>query len=221
MEYPRSDYGNADSISNSVGLTNLSPIDRPPDPRKNELTLVRQAQSGDQGAFARLISPHIRETYHVALKITHNREDAEDVSQQALLSAYTHMDQFQGNSRFSTWLTRIVINEALMKVRKRRSEDHYLCYDDGQDEGASPVDMLRAAETFHPDVLYARAENQRVLREAISGLRVSSQVVIWLLGLEERRTKEAAKVLHLSQSAVKTRLARARQQLRESLTDRM
>jgi RNA polymerase sigma-70 factor (ECF subfamily) len=221
VEYPRSDYGNADSISNSAGLTNFSPIDCPPDPRKNELTLVRQAQAGDQGAFARLINPHIRETYHVALKITHNREDAEDVSQQALLSAYTHMDQFQGNSRFSTWLTRIVINEALMKVRKRRSEDHYLCYDDGQDEGASPVDMLRAAETFHPDVLYTRAENQRALREAISGLRASSQVVIWLLGLEERRTKEAAKVLHLSQSAVKTRLARARQQLRESLTDRM
>jgi RNA polymerase sigma-70 factor (ECF subfamily) len=196
-------------------------INRAADPRKNELLLVRQAQAGDQNAFARLIGPHIRETYHVALKITHNREDAEDVSQQALLSAYTHMDQFQGNSRFSTWLTRIVINEALMKVRKRRSEDHYLCYDDGQEDGTSPVDMLRAAETFHPDILYTRAENQRALREAIGGLRVSSQVVIWLLGLEERRTKEAAKVLHLSQSAVKTRLARARQQLRESLIDRM
>ena len=219
MECLQSDYGNA--IPNSAKLTNFSSVDSSADPRKNELMLVRQAQAGDQGAFARLINPHIRETYHVALKITHNREDAEDVSQQALLSAYTHMDQFQGNSRFSTWLTRIVINEALMKVRKRRSEDHYLCYDDGQDEGASPVDMLRAAETFHPDVLYTRAENQRALREAISRLRVSSQVVIWLLGLEERRTKEAAKVLHLSQSAVKTRLARARQQLRESLTDRM
>ena len=219
MECPQSDYGNA--IPNTAKLTNFSPVDSSADPRKNELILVRQAQAGDQGAFARLINPHIRETYHVALKITHNREDAEDVSQQALLSAYTHMDQFQGNSRFSTWLTRIVINEALMKVRKRRSEDHYLCYDDGQDEGASPVDMLRAAETFHPDVLYTRAENQRALREAISRLRVSSQVVIWLLGLEERRTKEAAKVLHLSQSAVKTRLARARQQLRESLTDRV
>jgi RNA polymerase sigma-70 factor (ECF subfamily) len=219
VECLQSDYGNA--IPNSAKLTNFSSVDSSADPRKNELMLVRQAQAGDQGAFARLINPHIRETYHVALKITHNREDAEDVSQQALLSAYTHMDQFQGNSRFSTWLTRIVINEALMKVRKRRSEDHYLCYDDGQDEGASPVDMLRAAETFHPDVLYTRAENQRALREAISRLRVSSQVVIWLLGLEERRTKEAAKVLHLSQSAVKTRLARARQQLRESLTDRM
>src|SRR5665213_1755041 len=187
----------------------------------DDLALVRKAQAGDQSAFARLIGPHMRETYHVALKITHNREDAEDVSQQALLNAYTHMDQFQGNSRFSTWLTRIAINEALMKVRKRRSEDHYLSYDDGQEDGANPVDMLRAGDTFDPDVLYTRAENQRVLREAIGGLRVTSQVVISLLGLEERRTKEAAKVLNLSQSAVKTRLARARQQLRESLTNRV
>ena len=199
-------------------------IARPTAPRegiRDEAALVRLAQAGDQSAFTRLIGPYIRETYHVALKITHNREDAEDVSQQALLNAYMHLDQFQGNSRFSTWLTRIVINEALMRVRKRRSEDHYLCYDDGQEDGTSAVDMLRAADTFHPDVLFSKAENERALREAIGGLRATSQVVVWLLGLEERRTKEAAKVLHLSQSAVKTRLARARQQLRETLEDRV
>ncbi len=222
MERPQTGYTTADAAPSPTPMRHVA--GNPPgdhDHTNEELALVRQAQAGDQSAFARLVGPHIRETYHVALKITHNREDAEDVSQQALLNAYTHMDQFQGNSRFSTWLTRIAINEALMKVRKRRSEDHYLCYDDGHDEGTNPVDLLRAADTFDPDVLYTRAENQRVLRKAIGGLRATSQVVIWLLGLEERRTKEAAKVLHLSQSAVKTRLARARQQLRESLTDRV
>ena len=220
MEHPRSApvKANATAAVANVNMTNAAD---PGAKSNDEFALVRKAQAGDQSAFARLIGPHMRETYHVALKITHNREDAEDVSQQALLNAYTHMDQFQGNSRFSTWLTRIAINEALMKVRKRRSEDHYLSYDDGQEDGANPVDMLRAADTFDPDVLYTRAENQRVLREAIGGLRVTSQVVISLLGLEERRTKEAAKVLNLSQSAVKTRLARARQQLRESLTNRV
>jgi len=190
-------------------------------PPNEELSLVRKAQGGDEAAFSRLIGPHMRETYHVALKITRNREDAEDVSQQTLLNAYTHMDQFHGDSRFSTWLTRIAINEALMKVRKRRSEDHYLCHDDNQADGATAVDMLRAADAYHPDVLYAKAEKQRVLRKAIGQLRVTSQVVVWLLALQERRTKEAARVLRLSQSAVKTRLARARQQLRESLTDRL
>jgi RNA polymerase sigma-70 factor (ECF subfamily) len=220
VERPQSGYAKTDAAPNVPSIRNVGTADALRD-HTEELALVRQAQAGDQAAFARLVRPHIRETYHVALKITHNREDAEDVSQQALMNAYTHMDQFQGNSRFATWLTRIAINEALMKVRKRRSEDHYLCYDDGQEDGTNPVDLLRAADTFDPDVLYTRSENRRVLREAIGGLRATSQVVIWLLGLEERRTKEAAKVLHLSQSAVKTRLARARQQLRESLTNRV
>ena len=204
-----SDSGTVPPVPSSTAR--LAPAD--------ELELVRKAQEGDESAFSRLVTPHLRETYHVALRITHNREDAEDVSQQTLLNAYTHLAQFHGNSRFSTWLTRIAINEALMKVRKRRSEDHYMCYDDNQPEGTRAVDTLRSAEAYHPDVLYTRAENQRVLREAIGQLRVTSQVVVWLLALQERRTKEAARVLSLSQSAVKTRLARARQQLRESLAN--
>ena len=91
----------------------IAPPTAPREGIRDEAAFVRLARAGDQSAFTRLIGPYIRETYHVALKITHNREDAEDVSQQALLNAYMHLDQFQGNSRFSTWLTRIVINEAL------------------------------------------------------------------------------------------------------------
>ena len=95
----------------------------------DELRLVKRAQSGDKNAFASLIQPYVRKAYHVALKITRNREDAEDASQQSLLNAYAHIHQFRGQSKFSSWLMRIAMNEALIKVRKRRSEDHYLTYE--------------------------------------------------------------------------------------------
>ncbi|HXN22830.1 MAG TPA: sigma-70 family RNA polymerase sigma factor [Candidatus Dormibacteraeota bacterium] len=183
--------------------------------------LVKQAQGGDEAAFEDLVRPYIRKAYHVALKITRNREDAEDASQQSLLKAYSHIGQFQEDSHFSTWLIRIAINEALMVVRKRRSEDCFLSYevDPGQESGS--IGMLRSSDAFHPETLYEKGEAQRVLRQAIDGLRSTSRDVVWLLGLQERPTKEAAKILNLSQSAVKTRFLRARVQLRESLADRI
>ncbi len=188
---------------------------------EDEVVLVSRARAGDNAAFSRLVRPYMRKAYHVALKITGNREDAEDAAQQTLLKAYAHIDQFHGDARFSSWLIRIAINEARMKVRKRRSEDFYLSYDVAPDRGVSPLDMLCAEESSHPEALYSRRETQRVLRDAIDGLRSSSRVVVWLLGLQERQTKEAAKILNLSESAVKTRFLRARQQLRECLADRM
>lgn len=187
----------------------------------DELVLVSQARTGDSAAFSRLVRPYMRKAYHVALKITGNREDAEDAAQQTLLKAYAHIDQFHGDARFSSWLIRIAINEARMKVRKRRSEDFYLAYDVAPERGVSPLETLCAGESSHPEALYSRREMQRVLRQAIDELRSSSRVVVWLLGLQERQTKEAAKILNLSESAVKTRFLRARQQLRECLADRM
>lgn len=187
----------------------------------DELLLVSQARTGDNAAFSKLVRPYMRKAYHVALKITGNKEDAEDAAQQTLLKAYAHIDQFHGDARFSSWLIRIAINEARMKVRKRRSEDFYLSYDVAPDRGVSPLELLCAGESSHPEALYSRRETQRVLRDAIDGLRSSSRVVVWLLGLQERQTKEAARILNLSESAVKTRFLRARQQLRECLADRM
>jgi RNA polymerase sigma-70 factor (ECF subfamily) len=188
----------------------------------DELELVRRAQAGDDAAFTNLIRPYIRKAYHVALKITRNREDAEDASQQSLLNAYAHLHQFRGQSRFSSWLTRIAMNEALIKVRKRRSEDHYLSYENNNTgEEMNSVETLSASDAYHPEVLYSKREDQRALREAINGLGSTSRVVVWLLGLQEWQAKEAASTLKLSQSAVKTRFSRARQQLRECLAERM
>jgi RNA polymerase sigma-70 factor (ECF subfamily) len=189
--------------------------------RVEELELVKRAQAGDDAAFANLIQPYIRKAYHVALKITRNREDAEDASQQSLLNAYAHIHQFRGQSRFSSWLTRIAMNEALMKVRKRRSEDHVLSYENSSGEDLNPVETLSAGDASHPEILYSKNENHRALHDAIDGLGSTSRVVVWLLGLHEWQAKEAATTLKLSQSAVKTRFSRARQQLRECLAERM
>jgi RNA polymerase sigma-70 factor, ECF subfamily len=182
--------------------------------------LVRQAQAGDAAAFARLVEPYMRKTYHVALKITRNREDAEDASQQTLLKAYANIKQFQGNSQFSTWLTRIAMNEALMLMRKRRSEDSHLTYDNETADGPPTIEKICAGETAHPEFLYAKREHHEALRSAIGGLRETLRVVVWMLGIEEHKSKDAARMLNLSQSAVKIRFSRARQELRACLADR-
>jgi RNA polymerase sigma-70 factor, ECF subfamily len=181
-------------------------------------TLVKQAQGGDESAFARLVQPHMRKAYHVALKITRNREDAEDASQQTLLKAFANISQFNGTARFSTWLTRIAMNEALMVIRKRRSDDSHLSY---EADLSNTVERLVATDAFQPEVLYATRESRRILREAIAGLRATLRVVVSLVALEEHPSKKAAEILQLSPSAVKTRFLRARQQLRECLSERM
>ena len=185
----------------------------------DESTLLQRAQAGDESAFSSLLRPYVHMPYHVALRITGNREDAEDASQQSLMKAFTHIGQFQGDSQFSTWLTRIAINEALMKLRKRRSEKVWISPMDESEEDKNPIDMLPASEDAHPEALYMKWENQRRVRRSIDGLRGISRAVVSMLVLQERKIKETAQLLRLSESAVKSRIMRARQQLRESLAD--
>jgi len=189
--------------------------------RADTSVLVARAQAGDELAFSRLVQPHMRKIYHVALRITRNREDAEDASQQTLLKAFANIGQFHGASQFSTWLIRIAMNEALMAIRKRHSDDSHLCYDADPSCESTLLRNLCAADSAQPEVLYVESENRRLLREAIGSLRGTLRVVVCLLGLEEQQSKDAAKILNLSQSAVKTRFLRARQELRECLGERI
>jgi RNA polymerase sigma-70 factor, ECF subfamily len=184
-----------------------------------ESVLVRRAQAGDEKAFSLLLQPYLRMPYHVALRITGNREDAEDASQQSLLKAYMHINQFQGDSQFSTWLTRISINEALMKLRKRRSEEAYMSHHIGLEDEPDPIEALPAGDEMHPEVLFLKWENQCIVRKSIEGLRSASRAVVWLLAMQERKIKETAAILGLSESAAKSRFMRARQPLREGLAD--
>jgi RNA polymerase sigma-70 factor, ECF subfamily len=186
-----------------------------------ESILVDQARDGDAEAFEQLVQPQMSKAYRVALRITGNREDAEDAIQQALLKAYAHIDQFHSKSRFSTWLLRITINEALGKLRKQRAENAHLSFSSSSEDGADPAEMIRASDDVRPETLFVKQEKQKLLWEAIGGLRGTSRAVVWLLGLEERQTKETARILNLSEAAVKARFLRARRKLRECLADRM
>lgn len=185
-----------------------------------ELRLISHAQAGDEAAFAKLIRPYLRLPLHVAYRITGNREDAEDASQQSFLKAFLRLNQFRGDSLFSSWLTRIAINEALMKVRQRRNEDAHISH--GVDPETTPglCDVISSRDELHPEALFSKWEKIRIVREAIESLRAGTRAVVWLLGIEERRTKETARILNVSESAVKSRFLRGRQQLRACLDER-
>jgi len=179
--------------------------------------LVARAQSGDTNAFNQLVGKYERKVFRLAKNITKNQEDAEDVLQETFLKAYSHINGFQGNSKFYTWLVRIAVNEALMKLRKRKS-DKTVSMDEGVDTGEEVMVREIAVWEEDPEQRYSREEIRAILDEAVSSLRPAFRTVFVLRDIEELSTEETATVLDLSVPAVKSRLLRARLQLREKLT---
>src|SRR5437588_6436281 len=182
-----------------------------------ELELVTAARKGDVEAFGKLVSKYDRNVFRIANHITQNREDAEDVVQDAFLKAYKNLDRFQGNSKFYTWLVRIAVNEALMKLRKRRS-DRTVPLDDPIDTGEDELPREVAVWDENPEEKYSREELGEILEEAVQSLKPAYRTVFVLRDIEELSIEETAEALGLSISAVKSRLLRARLQLREKLT---
>ncbi|HEV8384201.1 MAG TPA: sigma-70 family RNA polymerase sigma factor [Candidatus Acidoferrales bacterium] len=182
---------------------------------EGEGTLVAQAKSGDTRAFEELVSRYERKIFRLAMNITQNKEDAEDVMQEAFLKAYAHLDNFQGDSRFYTWLVRIAVNEGLMKLRKRRPGQISI------DEQIETDDDFVARELEDwgpsPEQRYAQSELQEILRNAIGELDPSFGIVFALRDIEDLSTEETAEILGLSVPAVKSRLLRARLKLRQKL----
>jgi RNA polymerase sigma-70 factor (ECF subfamily) len=183
----------------------------------DEASLVAKAKAGDADAFAALVNHYDRRVFRMAKQITQNDEDAEDVLQETFLKAYSHLDDFQGNSKFYTWLVRIAVNEALMKLRKRRS-DKTVPLDDPIDTGEDVVAREIAVWDENPEDTYSREELGRILDEAVESLKPAYRTVFVLRDIEEMSIEETAEALNLSISAVKSRLLRARLQLREKLT---
>jgi len=182
-----------------------------------ELALVQAAQAGDVAAFEKLLKKYDRNVFRIALHITQNREDAEDVVQDAFLKAYQKLDQFQGNSKFYTWVVRIAVNEALMKLRKRKGDKTVSMDQEVEtEEGAMPRDF--ADWTPNPEQQYRQSELNEILTKTIQGLPASFRTVFVLRDVEGMSTEETAEMLGLSVPAVKSRLLRARLQLRERLT---
>ena len=183
----------------------------------DELTLVNQAREGDTVAFGELVHRYEGKIFRLAQHVTQNREDAEDVLQETFMKAYEHLDQFQGNSKFYTWIVRIAVNQALMKLRKRKS-DRSVSIDEGIDTGEDTVTREIATWDENPEQQYSREELNTILDDAIQGLAPTYRTVFVLRDVEEMSTEETAEALGLSIPAVKSRLLRARLQLREKLT---
>lgn len=183
----------------------------------DESALVSRAKDGDMGAFGDLVNHYDRRIFRMAKQITQNDDDAEDVLQETFLKAYSHLDDFQGNSKFYTWLVRIAVNEALMKLRKRRS-DKTVPLDEPIDTGEDEVVREIAVWEENPEQRYSREELGAILDEAIQSLKPAYRTVFILRDIEELSIEETSEVLKLSISAVKSRLLRARLQLREKLT---
>src|SRR5215475_2785010 len=132
----------------------------------DEADLVAKAKAGDQQAFSTLVSQYERKIYRLAKHITQNDEDAEDVLQDAFLKAYEHLDSFKGDSKFYTWIVRIAVNEALMRLRKRKS-DRTVPLDEPVDTGEETVKREIAVWEDNPEQRYSREEIQQILDNAV------------------------------------------------------
>lgn len=186
------------------------------EPTNDEAVLVGAARKGDIGAFEELVRRYDRNVFRIAQHITQNREDAEDVVQDAFLKAYQNLGQFQGQSKFYTWLVRIAVNEALMRLRRRRPERMVSLDEDVKtEEDSMPREI--ADWSPNPEQQYTQGELKDILSRTIQGLPASFRTVFVLRDVEGLSTEETAEALGLSIPAVKSRLLRARLQLRERL----
>lgn len=189
----------------------------PPLENNEEQDLVERARQGDAEAFTRLVDKYERKIYRLARNITQNDEDAEDVLQEAFLKAYSNLDSFQGQSKFYTWIVRIAVNEALMKLRKRKS-DRTVSLDEPHETEEDTVSREIAVWEDDPEKRYSQEELRDILGRAVDSLKPGFRTVFVLRDIEELSTEETAEALGISVPAVKSRLLRARLQLRERLT---
>jgi RNA polymerase sigma-70 factor, ECF subfamily len=194
--------------------TESIPVEVPVD---DELELVARSREGDTASFSTLLRRYEGKIFRLAMNITQNREDAEDVLQESFLKAYEHLDQFLGNSKFYTWIVRIAVNQALMKLRKRRS-DRAVSLDEQIDTGEDTVVREIAAWDPDPEQRYSREELHTILSTVIDELAPIYRTVFTLRDVDGLSTEETAEALDLSVPAVKSRLLRARLQLRDKLT---
>lgn len=183
----------------------------------DEGDLIARAKAGDDTAFTELLSRYERKIYRLAKNITQNDEDAEDVMQEAFLKAYSHLDSFQGNSKFYTWIVRIAVNESLMKLRKRKS-DKLVSLDEQVDTGEDMVPREIAVWEDNPEAQYSQEELRGILDKSVESLAPIFRSVFVLRDIEDLSTEETSEALGISIPAVKSRLLRARLQLRERLT---
>lgn len=178
-------------------------------------SLVRRVCAGETACFEALMRRHNERVYRTVRAVLGDDADAEDVMQQAYVSAYQHLSKFEGRSRFSTWLTRIAINEAYARLRKRQRVEAA-----PWEEGNAMADEPAVAGPS-PEQIAARVEIQALLERAVDTLSIPNRTVFVLRSVEGLSTAETAECLKISEEAVKTRLHRANEALREWLEEQV
>jgi RNA polymerase sigma-70 factor (ECF subfamily) len=182
-----------------------------------EQMLVVAAKKGDEQAFETLFKHHRQKILCVVRRYAHVREDAEDIVQQSFQKAFVYLHKFEGKSSFSTWLTRIAINESLMLLRHGRALREVSVDDHSEDEGnAASLEMSDSSPD--PEASYLRRERAQILSETLGNLRPGMRKAIELRELAELSTEETARRMGVSVAAVKGRLFHARKKLRERLS---
>lgn len=182
-----------------------------------EEALVAAAKNGNEEAFEILIERYRRRILAVALRFTRAREDAEDIAQQSFQKAFVHLVEFEGRSSFSTWLTRIAVNQALMLLRRRSRQPEVPIDEDFIDEGSASRRQIPDSDP-DPEASYLQREEERMLYEALDKLRPVVRKAIELRELEELSTEETARRMGRSITATKTSVLRGRRKLHRVLT---
>ena len=185
-----------------------------------EKRLVEAAKRGHSTAFAALCERHAKQLFRAAQNITRNHEDAEDAVQDALLSAFVHLRNFDGRSKFGTWLTRIAINSALMILRKKRNAP-VVDLGEAEDSSTGGLNHEIPDRAPNPELHCARREEARILNSAIQELRPALREVVQKQQLQETSIRETAAAMGISEAAAKARLFHARVKLRKSSILRM
>jgi len=181
-----------------------------------EQGLIRRVQAGEKQVFYELVKPYERRIYSAAFAILRNEAEAEDAAQEAVLKALTHIQQFRADARFSTWLTQIAVNEALMKRRKAHTEIMEPIGEREEDDGTyTPRDFADWREI--PSEVLERKEIRQKLADALSALAEKYRKVFVLRDIQHLSIEETAEALGISRASVKTRLLRARLMLRDLL----
>jgi len=175
----------------------------------SEEQLIAAAKTGRRAPFGELCERHAKKVFRVIHRVMRNREDAEDAVQDCLLNAFAHVKDFDERSRFATWLTRIAINAALMKLRKNRGAREVPI--DAPNPSSEPVAQREFRyDAPNPDETCSLRERKRIVKSAISGLRPRARNVVELIHLQEHSIRETAQILGISTAAVKARMFHAR-----------
>ena len=193
---------------------------RPATSSHGEEQLIHEAIRGNQKSLDQLFGRYSRALYPTALKLMGNPEDAEDALQDGLLSAFRNLRRFEGRSQFSTWLTRIVINAALMRLRSKRTHPSTSIDAEPHADGdeSAPVDLI-ADRAPSPEEIYASKEVREIFERNLKGLSPTLRSAIVLRDVEGLSTEEAAETLGVPEGTLKSQLHRARVQLAALLRD--